>query len=110
LPLRRIASAELIYTGETIATNRTPRSKGRSLRRRMQSPLYGNRPTQGEIMRYNGNNIETRTWDEADALRANSGLRSSKYSSRKLMKVFRRFAIHQFHCSNGLDELEKRTV
>ena len=47
-------------------------------------------------MKQNGNNIESRLWDAADELRANSKLKSSEYSVPVLGLVFLRYADHKF--------------
>jgi len=47
-------------------------------------------------MNHNGNNIESRLWDAADELRANSKLKSSEYSVPVLGLVFLRYADHKF--------------
>ena len=40
--------------------------------------------------------VEGRLWDNADSLRANSGLRASEYSTPVLGLIFLRFADHRF--------------
>jgi type I restriction enzyme M protein len=50
------------------------------------------------------NNIETRLWDAADELRANSKLKSSEYSVPVLGLVFLRYADHKFQIA--ANELE----
>jgi len=47
-------------------------------------------------MNHNGNPIESRLWDAADELRANSKLKSSEYSVPVLGLVFLRYADHKF--------------
>ena len=47
-------------------------------------------------MNHNGNNIESRLWEAADELRANSKLKSSEYSVPVLGLVFLRYADHKF--------------
>lgn len=47
-------------------------------------------------MTHNGNNIESRLWEAADELRANSKLKSSEYSVPVLGLVFLRYADHKF--------------
>ena len=47
-------------------------------------------------MNHNGNNIESRLWEAADELRANSELKSSEYSVPVLGLVFLRYADHKF--------------
>lgn len=47
-------------------------------------------------MNHNGNNIESRLWEAADQLRANSKLKSSEYSVPVLGLVFLRYADHKF--------------
>jgi len=47
-------------------------------------------------MNHNGNDIESRLWDAADELRANSKLKSSEYSVPVLGLVFLRYADHKF--------------
>ncbi len=47
-------------------------------------------------MNQNGNNIQSRLWDAADELRANSKLKSSEYSVPVLGLVFLRYADHKF--------------
>ncbi|MBF0546576.1 MAG: type I restriction-modification system subunit M N-terminal domain-containing protein [Candidatus Riflebacteria bacterium] len=47
-------------------------------------------------MNHIGNNIETRLWDTADELRANSKLKSSEYSVSVLGLVFLRYVDHNF--------------
>jgi len=62
--------------------------------------LYGKLETaQGETMNHNGNNIESRLWDAADELRANSKLKSSEYSVPVLGLVFLRYADHKFQAA-----------
>jgi type I restriction enzyme M protein len=57
-----------------------------------------NPPTIQEISTYAGplDDLETRLWDAADQLRANSGLRSSEYSTPVLGLIFLRFADVKF--------------
>ncbi|RPJ07790.1 MAG: SAM-dependent DNA methyltransferase, partial [Deltaproteobacteria bacterium] len=50
-------------------------------------------------MNHNGNNIESRLWDAADELRANSKLKSSEYSVPVLGLVFLRYADHKFQAA-----------
>ncbi len=50
-------------------------------------------------MNYTGNNIESRLWDAADELRANSKLKSSEYSVPVLGLVFLRYADHKFQAA-----------
>jgi type I restriction enzyme M protein len=52
----------------------------------------------------NSNNIESRLWEAADELRANSKLKSSEYSVPVLGLVFLRYADHKFQIA--ADELE----
>ena len=47
-------------------------------------------------MNQNGNNIESRLWETADELRANSELTSNEYSVPVLGLVFLRYADHKF--------------
>jgi type I restriction enzyme M protein len=47
-------------------------------------------------MNHNGNHIESRLWEAADELRANSKLKSSEYSVPVLGLVFLRYADHKF--------------
>ena len=47
-------------------------------------------------MNQNGNNIESRLWEAADELRANSDLTSNEYSVPVLGLVFLRYADHKF--------------
>ena len=47
-------------------------------------------------MNQNGNNIESRLWEAADELRANSELTSNEYSVPVLGLVFLRYADHMF--------------
>jgi len=47
-------------------------------------------------MNQNGNQIESRLWDAADELRANSKLKSSDYSTPVLGMIFLRYADHKF--------------
>ena len=47
-------------------------------------------------MNQNGNNIESRLWEAADKLRANSELTSNEYSVPVLGLVFLRYADHKF--------------
>ena len=47
-------------------------------------------------MNHNGSNLESRLWDAADELRANSKLKSSEYSVPVLGLVFLRYADHKF--------------
>ena len=47
-------------------------------------------------MNQNGNNIESRLWEAADELRANSELTSNEYSFPVLSLVFLRYASHKF--------------
>ncbi len=47
-------------------------------------------------MNQNGNDIESRLWEAADELRANSKLKSSEYSMPVLGLVFLRYADHKF--------------
>ena len=47
-------------------------------------------------MNQNGNNIESRLWEAADELRANSELTSNEYSVPVLGLVFLRYADHKF--------------
>jgi type I restriction enzyme M protein len=47
-------------------------------------------------MNQNGNNIESRLWEAADELRANSKLKSSEYSVPVLGLVFLRYVDHKF--------------
>jgi type I restriction enzyme M protein len=47
-------------------------------------------------MNHNGSDIESRLWDAADELRANSKLKSSEYSVPVLGLVFLRYADHKF--------------
>ena len=47
-------------------------------------------------MKQNGNNIESRLWEAADELRANSELTSNEYSVPVLCLVFLRYADHKF--------------
>jgi type I restriction enzyme M protein len=54
------------------------------------------RPLSGDLMNHNGNDIESRLWDAADELRANSKLKSSEYSVPVLGLVFLRYADHKF--------------
>jgi type I restriction enzyme M protein len=46
-------------------------------------------------MNQNGNNIESRLWETADELRANSELTSNEYSVPELGLVFLRYADHK---------------
>lgn len=46
-------------------------------------------------MNHNSNNIESRLWDAADELRANSKLKSSEYSVPVLGLVFLCYADHK---------------
>jgi type I restriction enzyme M protein len=50
-------------------------------------------------MNHNGNNIESRLWEAADELRANSKLKSSEYSVPVLGLVFLRYADHKFQAA-----------
>jgi len=50
-------------------------------------------------MNHNGNNIESRLWDAADELRANSKLKSSEYSVPVLGIVFLCYADHKFQAA-----------
>lgn len=50
-------------------------------------------------MNHNSNNIESRLWDAADELRANSKLKSSEYSVPVLGLVFLRYADHKFQAA-----------
>jgi type I restriction enzyme M protein len=50
-------------------------------------------------MNHNGTDIETRLWDAADELRANSKLKSSEYSVPVLGLVFLRYADHKFQAA-----------
>jgi len=50
-------------------------------------------------MNHSGNNIESRLWDAADELRANSKLKSSEYSVPVLGLVFLRYADHKFQAA-----------
>lgn len=50
-------------------------------------------------MNHNGTNIESRLWDAADELRANSRLKSSEYSVPVLGLVFLRYADHKFQAA-----------
>jgi len=50
-------------------------------------------------MNQNGNDIESRLWDAADELRANSRLKSSEYSVPVLGLVFLRYADHKFQAA-----------
>jgi type I restriction enzyme M protein len=47
-------------------------------------------------MNHNGNTIESRLWEAADELRANSKLKSAEYSVPVLGLVFLRYADHKF--------------
>lgn len=47
-------------------------------------------------MNHNGNSIETRLWEAADELRANSKLKSAEYSMPVLGLVFLKYADHRF--------------
>ena len=47
-------------------------------------------------MNQNGNNIESRLWEAADELRANSELTSNEYSVPVLSLVILRYADHKF--------------
>ena len=47
-------------------------------------------------MAKNGNQIESRLWDAADELRANSKLKASEYSVPVLGLIFLRYADHKF--------------
>jgi len=44
----------------------------------------------------NATDLERRLWEAADELRANSGLRSSEYSTPVLGLIFLRYADHKF--------------
>jgi type I restriction enzyme M protein len=55
-------------------------------------------------MNHKGNNIESRLWEAADELRANSKLKSSEYSVPVLGLVFLRYADHKFQAA--VKELE----
>ena len=48
----------------------------------------------------NSNQIESRLWDAADELRANSRLRASEYSAPVLGLIFLRFADHRFQVAD----------
>lgn len=50
-------------------------------------------------MNQNGNQIESRLWDAADELRANSNLMSSEYSVPVLGMIFLRYADHKFQAA-----------
>jgi len=50
-------------------------------------------------MNQNGNQIESRLWDAADELRANSKLKSSEYSIPVLGLIFLRYADHKFQAA-----------
>lgn len=50
-------------------------------------------------MNRNGSSIESRLWDAADELRANSKLKSSEYSVPVLGLVFLRYADHKFQAA-----------
>ncbi len=50
-------------------------------------------------MNHNGNDIESRLWEAADELRANSKLKSSEYSVPVLGLVFLRYADHKFQAA-----------
>ncbi|MEW5736350.1 MAG: class I SAM-dependent DNA methyltransferase [Thermodesulfobacteriota bacterium] len=50
-------------------------------------------------MNHNGNNVESRLWEAADELRANSKLKSSEYSVPVLGLVFLRYADHKFQAA-----------
>jgi type I restriction enzyme M protein len=50
-------------------------------------------------MNHNGNPIESRLWDAADELRANSKLKSSEYSVPVLGLVFLRYADQKFQAA-----------
>ena len=56
-------------------------------------------------MNHNGNEIETRLWEAADELRANSKLRASEYSAPVLGLIFLRFAYYRFQAA--AKEIEK---
>ena len=56
-------------------------------------------------MNQNGNNIESRLWEAADELLANSELTSNEYSVPALGLVFLRYADHKFLTANK--ELEE---
>ncbi len=55
-------------------------------------------------MNQNGNQIESRLWDAADELRANSKLKASDYSTPVLGMIFLRYADHKFQVA--AEELE----
>ena len=64
-------------------------------------------------MNQNGNNIESRLWEAADELRANSELTSAEYSAPVLGLVFLRYADHKFmEVANALEGAEsgRRTI
>jgi len=50
-------------------------------------------------MNHNGSDIESRLWEAADELRANSKLKSSEYSVPVLGLVFLRYADHKFRAA-----------
>jgi type I restriction enzyme M protein len=51
---------------------------------------------EGGTMNHNGNNTESRLWEAADQLRANSELQPSEYSAPVLGLVFLRYADYKF--------------
>lgn len=59
-------------------------------------------------MNRNGNAIETRLWDAADELRANSKLKASEYSVPVLGLIFLRYADHKFQAAQ--ENLEGKTT
>jgi len=56
----------------------------------------------------NSTDLEKRLWDAADQLRANSGLKSSDYSTPVLGLIFLRYADHKF--TTAQDELEGKAT
>jgi type I restriction enzyme M protein len=60
---------------------------------------YENTFPLGDLMNHNGNDIESRLWEAADELRANSKLKSSEYSVPVLGLVFLRYADHKFQAA-----------
>ena len=54
------------------------------------------RHTEGDRVATTLADVERRLWDAADNLRANSGLRSSEYSTPVLGLIFLRYADHRF--------------
>ena len=69
-------------------------------------------PTQGERMNHNGNNIESRLWDAADELRANSKLKcSGQVKTDSRLSRFLEIPVLLFKLSWGkISQIRMKTV